>query len=58
MPYTRQDLLREAAERDRQEQEESQRIEDGSGSDSLCTYRRVQAQHLRFLAVNAPDENE
>lgn len=53
---TKRELLREAEEADRKEREEAARIEAGSGSDSMCSYYRRTAQHLRYLAAEAEDE--
>jgi hypothetical protein len=51
---TRQQLLAEAERRDCGAEEIAQRIEDGEDClDSLLTYRRQQARHLRHLAARA-----
>ena len=51
----RERLLREAAEFDRKEAEDAERVNEGSGSDSLCAYHHARARHLRFLAADADD---
>jgi hypothetical protein len=52
----RDKLLAEAAERDRQAEEIAQRIEQGEPClESTLTYRRKQAEHLRFLAANTDE---
>jgi hypothetical protein len=54
---TRTELLAEADRRDREAEEIAQRIENGEPClDSLLTYRRQQARHLRFLAADVAEE--
>lgn len=56
---TRTELLAEADRRDREAMAIAERIEAGEPClDSTLTYRRKQAEHLRYLAANAPDADE
>jgi hypothetical protein len=58
MPHTRAELLAEAARRDREAAEVADRIKAGEPClDSTLTYRRLQAQHLRRLAADAPEND-